>query len=120
MSKFDSLDSLERDGYLIRCPVCGQEYLPAELFLPVDFLGKPKDIVKRNDGKIDFYLGERPTYETEYCCDNCSSNFKVKAKINFETIAEDDFSKEYTSKLKVNVLGGEVDLFKNENTTKSK
>lgn len=118
MNKFESIDSLEKDLYLIRCPVCGQEYLPAELFLPADLLGSPTDIVKRNDGKIDFYLGEKPSYETEYCCDNCNSVFKVKAKILFETSIEDDFS-DYTSKLKTNVLAGEVDLF-NENSTENK
>lgn len=121
MSKFESLDSLERDSFLIRCPVCGQEYLPAELFLPSDLLGNPKDIVKRNDGKIDFYLGEKPTYETEYVCDNCCSHFKVKAKLFFETTTndEDNFDAEYESKLKVNLLSEVVDLF-NDNPTESK
>lgn len=120
MNRFDSLDSLEREPYLIKCPVCGQEYLPAELFLPEDVLGSPTDIVKRNDGKLDFYLGERPTYETEYCCDNCNNTFRVKMKVFFETSVEDDFDAAYSSKLKTNVLAGEVDLFNDKNTAERK
>lgn len=115
-----TLDYLDKEEkYLIRCPVCGQEYLPAELFLPVDFLGNPKEIIKTNSGKIDFYLGERPTYETEYTCDNCGTLFKVNAKVNFETTVEEseNYSTEYVSKLKRNIIFGEVDLFNEDSTT---
>ena len=119
MSRFESLDSLEREQYLIKCPVCGQEYLPAELFLPSDFLGKPTDIVKTNSGKIDFYLGEKPSYETEYICDNCSTTFKVKAKVIFDTsVKEESFDTDYVSKLKSNVLGSEVNLFDDNSAEK--
>ena len=117
MSKFESLDSLDKEQYLIRCPVCGQEYLAAELFLPTDLLGKPTDIVKRNDGKLDFYMGEKPSYTTEYCCDNCNTNFRVRARIYYDVTTNDydNFDKDYTSKLKTNILSGEVDLFNNDN-----
>lgn len=114
MNRYSGLDDLEKETHIIRCPVCGQEYLPAELFMPSDFLGEPTEIVKRRDGVIDFYFGERPTFETEYCCDSCSSYFKVKAKVSFEATAEDDFSKEYSTKLKTNLFKSEVDLFNAE------
>lgn len=111
MSKFVSLENLDVNNCIIRCPVCGQEYLIAEIFLPEDFLGNPSNIVKRVDGKIDFYLGEKPSFETSYCCDNCNTTFDIKAKVAFETTARKDFSDEYVSKLKTNVLAKEQELF---------
>lgn len=117
INRFDSLENLNKERYLVRCPVCGQEYLPAELFMPSDFLGNPKDIVKRRDGKIDFYLGEEPTLETDYICDNCGTKFKTVAKVYFESSVEDSFVKDYETKLKVNIKSNEVDLF--ENTSES-
>lgn len=117
INRFDSLENLDREKYVIKCPICGQEYLPAELFMPSDFLGAPKDIVKRRDGKIDFYLGEKPTLETDYICDSCMSRFHVKAKVMFEATADDSFSKDYVSKLKVNIKASEVGLFDNQGKT---
>ncbi len=72
---------------VIRCPVCGQAYLPAEIYLPDDSLGKPHDIVKTTDGKIDFYFGQKQDLDADYICDNCSSHFKVHANISFTTSA---------------------------------
>ena len=39
----------------IECPVCNTSYLPAEIFLPNSFLGKPYDIEKTSTGKIDMF-----------------------------------------------------------------
>lgn len=111
---------IEDEQQIIRCPVCGQEYLPAEIFFAEDLLGKPTNIVKKHNGKIDFYFGEIPSYVEEYCCDNCSTTFKVKAKLNFivEVDEDKDFSHDYVSKLREDPLKlEEIDIFKNENTT---
>lgn len=121
MRKFyESLNSLDRELNVIRCPVCGQEYLAAELFLPDDLLGKPVDIVKTTDGKVDFYLGEKPTLETTYNCDNCFTTFKVKARIQFDTAVEtaNAFDSTYVSKLKTPLRTvQEVNLFDDNDTT---
>ena len=114
MHQFASLASVDKDGNIIKCPICGQEYLPAEIFLPEELLGKPKDIVKTTDGKIDFFLGERPTLETTYNCDNCFTTFKVRAKIAYDVFVEqkDNFDNTYVSKLKTNIKQAEeVNLF---------
>lgn len=31
---------------VIRCPQCGAEYLPGEIYLPKYFLGQPKNVSK--------------------------------------------------------------------------
>lgn len=118
INRFDSIDSLENNQNLIRCPHCGQEYLPAEIFMPTDLLGEPTDIIRKPDGKIDFFLGEKPTFETEYCCDNCDTVFRVRARLSCESFTDEDFNDEYVSKLKVNIFENEVNLF--ENTTENK
>ena len=41
----------------IRCPHCGCEYLPAEIYLPNDFLGYPTNIIKDEKGEILGLLG---------------------------------------------------------------
>ena len=36
----------------IRCPNCGCEYLPGEIYLPNYFVGQPTDIIKNNEGEV--------------------------------------------------------------------
>ena len=36
----------------IKCPHCGYEYVPAEIFMPTDIEGKPDSIVKDVLGKV--------------------------------------------------------------------
>ena len=40
---------------IIICPNCGAEYLPAEIFLPDSFLGRPGVVDKDSSGKIIYY-----------------------------------------------------------------
>lgn len=80
----------------ITCPVCGQEYLPDELF--VDLTGKHNVIEKTRAGKIDFYFGDDPEEETYYICDSCNSKFKVKIDVKFTTSVENE-SSEYITKI---------------------
>jgi len=37
---------------IIECPHCGREYLPAEIFVPHPFFGRPRDIVRDVYGHI--------------------------------------------------------------------
>ena len=83
----------------IICPVCGREYMPAEIFLPVDLLGKPVEVVRNEGGKIEFFLGDSPEFVETYICDGCDTEFQVSANLSFETVAVNQpFSEEYTSK----------------------
>jgi len=74
---------------IIVCPICGQQYLPAELYLPDDFLGKPTEIVRTTAGKVDFYFGTKMDPDTEYICDNCGAHLKVHANISFNVSTDD-------------------------------
>lgn len=88
----------EREMQVITCPVCGQQYLPSEIFFPNDLLGKPTEIIKDTSGKIDFFLGENPDFTETYICDNCGTELSVTANISYkvDTIAE-KFDEEYVS-----------------------
>lgn len=85
----------------IICPKCGCEYLPAEIYYPNYFLGKPKNIIKNNN-KIIAYSNGSMGLEEEYICDNCMTKFVVTAEVKFSThiVKEIDFTKDYISKIK--------------------
>jgi len=87
-----------RDMPIITCPVCGQEYLPSEIFIPNDFFGKQREIHKDESGKIVFYLGEDMNLEEEYICDSCGAKLKVSTNLSF-TVDSDDktLEEEYIS-----------------------
>lgn len=42
----------------IICPKCGAEYLPSEIYFAEDLIGKQKNIVKNDEGKILSYIEE--------------------------------------------------------------
>ena len=54
----------------IKCPKCGYEYLPAEIFFPKSLLGNPKDIIRDDDGSIEFFNGETMNLHEEFECEN--------------------------------------------------
>lgn len=87
---------------LIICPNCGAEYLPAEIFLPDSFLGRPKTINKNSNGEIIYYNGETMSLKEKYICDYCNKMFKVSAKIQFNTTINPatDFDEDYSTPLK--------------------
>ena len=98
----------------IKCPICGEEFMPAEVFLPTDLLGKPTEIIKTHSGKIEFFLGDEPDFEESYVCDGCGSKLKIKANLSFKVeLEEEKFEEEYVTtfnkpgKLELE----EVDLF---------
>ena len=76
---------------VIKCPNCGCEYLPAEIYLPDTFLGKPRKIDKEHiTGKILDYMGSSMNLTETYTCDKCDTEFKVIANINFNTQKAED------------------------------
>ena len=84
---------------VIKCPHCGYEYLPAEIYMPNAFLGKPKDINKEHmTGKILDYMGNSMNLVETYICDNCDTEFKVIANVNFNTQKLNDAK--YTTRYK--------------------
>lgn len=69
----------------IVCPNCGAEYHPAEIFISDYITGKPKHIDKDEEGKIVYYTGLEQDLEEIYKCDKCGNQFKVIAKLDFNT-----------------------------------
>ena len=61
----------------IKCPNCGAEYLPSEIFYPNDFLGKPNHIYKTVDGEILDIDGPAQKFNEEFICDYCNKPLNI-------------------------------------------
>ncbi len=86
----------------IVCPICGQEYKPAEIYIPNEFFGKPKEIIKNTSGKVDFLIGSDMNLDEYYICDNCFTPLKIHANLTFNVVANTDknFNEDYVSSYK--------------------
>ena len=83
---------------LLPCPFCGKEYLPAEIYIPNYFFGRPTDIEKDVYGKVLDYMGTSMDKTEKFTCD-CGKIFSVTAKIFFNTSkVSKEFDEEYVSK----------------------
>jgi len=88
------------DKIVIKCPHCGREYLPCEIYYPDDLLGSAKNIIR--DGKTIIYFdGNNMNLKESYICDECGKSFDVEAKITFETTKDEkyDFDDDYSTSL---------------------
>lgn len=85
----------------ISCPHCNYEYLPAELYVPSGFFGKPNMIERDENGKIISYEGSSIDLFETYTCDKCNHTFRVIAKVGFSTEEDklENFDEEYTTSL---------------------
>ena len=87
-------------GPIIVCPHCGYQYLPAEIYLPNSFLGKPEDITREGmSGNIQYYFGTNMNLDEKYICDCCNQPFQIHAKVQFNTEGI-DFSKPHKTMIK--------------------
>lgn len=86
---------------VITCPACGREYLPSEIYLPNNFLGKVDNVIRMVDGKIDTFFGNTMDLKETYVCDKCNMKFNVLAKVSFKTSKANDnnFKEEYITKV---------------------
>ena len=88
----------EKEFTVITCPVCGQEFVPSEIFYPDDIIGHPTEIVKTTSGKIDFFFGPGPDLTETYVCDNCGTKLQVTANVFYKVKAvENEMDKEYVT-----------------------
>lgn len=90
------------DRHIIKCPECGWEYLPCEIYFPNYFLGKNKNILKTEDGEIDEVYGGIDQDLTEtYSCDHCGKDFKVTATLDFTTELDQEanFNEDFIAEL---------------------
>jgi len=83
----------------IICPKCGREYLPSEIYLPNNFLGKAKEVYRDESGKVIGFDGIDMDLKETYTCDFCNYTFDVEATIDFQTKlnARHDFDDDYSS-----------------------
>ena len=91
---------------VIRCPHCGTEYLPGEIYMPGSLIGQPDEIVKDGLGKIiyeDYTTEDRaPDMVEHFTCESCDKPFVVEATVTYkvkEEAPERDFSSQYVSLL---------------------
>jgi hypothetical protein len=91
---------------VIRCPHCGAEYLPGEIYMPGALIGKPDDIVKDSLGRILYEDYSTPDKEPDmvehFTCEYCDKPFIVEASTTYRTREEEpenDFKQQYVSLL---------------------
>jgi hypothetical protein len=91
---------------VIRCPFCGGEYLPGEIFMPGSLIGQPTEVIRDSFGKIlyeDYGTESRePDMIEHFICDYCDKPFIIEATVTYKTrteAPENDFSTKYVSLL---------------------
>ena len=91
---------------IIRCPHCGAEYLPGEIYMPGSLIGQPDEVIRDSFGKIiyeDYYTASREPDMTEhFTCEYCEKPFIVEATVTYkakEEAPENDFTTKYVSLL---------------------
>lgn len=89
---------------VIRCPQCGCEYLPVEIYIPNCFFGKPRFLEKDITGKVINNYGTDMDLNEKYTCDKCNAKFKIKADVKFNSYLDEKSSNVYKIKLKQNPL----------------
>lgn len=94
--------------YIIRCPKCGWEYLPGEIFVPNELVGQPYDIERTSDGKIISAQGKTMCNEESYECDHCGKVFNVTADIKF--VSSIDVFRDFDEDYKVDLYPNRITL----------
>lgn len=91
---------------VIRCPHCGAEYLPGEIYMPGSIIGQPDEVIRDSFGKIIYedYTTEtrEPDLVEHFTCEYCEKPFIIEAAITYkakEEAPERDFSTNYVSLL---------------------
>ena len=89
---------LDKKTPVIKCPVCGQQYMPSEIYIPANFFGNQGEIIKNSEGEIDLYIGDDMDLKETYVCDGCNSKLSIEASLDFKvTVDQPDLSEEYVS-----------------------
>jgi hypothetical protein len=91
---------------LIRCPHCGAEYLPGEVYMPGSLIGQPTDVVRDSLGKILYEdydpVDREPNFTESFICEYCEKPFIIEATVTYKTkeeAPENDFTTNYVSLL---------------------
>ena len=76
---------LDEEFQIIKCPCCGWQYMPAELYVPDAFIGTPSKISRDYLGHILYFDGETMCTDETYTCDNCGMKFVGDIKFDIHT-----------------------------------
>lgn len=83
---------------LIKCPYCGYEYMPGEIFIPKYLVGQAKDIERDENGKIIYTYPEEFDNKESFDCIKCNKTFEIEAFIEYKVkSSEMNFDEDYTS-----------------------
>ena len=100
------ITNIAHKSALIKCPFCGAEYLPGEIYMPGSLIGQPDEVVKDSLGKIiyeDYYTPARePNSIEHFTCEYCEKPFIIEATVTYKTkeeAPEKDFKEQYVSLL---------------------
>lgn len=88
----------------IKCPYCGAEFVPSEIFLRDHYLGKityverdeKNRIVTDEKGNPSHYVGIPQDMREEFKCDFCDKKFTVEAEVSY-TVKGVEFEEEYVT-----------------------
>lgn len=85
----------------IKCPHCGAEYIPEEIFYPDSVFNKNVKPIRDENNKLILVEEEYFNLEEEFECYYCGCKFKVTGTTNFKTeqIEEKIFEEETTINL---------------------
>ena len=92
-------------GPIIKCPHCGKEYVPSEIFMPGELTGKASQVIRDPLGRIIYTEYEEdwePAQTEHFVCDDCGKGFTVEPVIVYKVkkeVEELDFSDTSTSLL---------------------
>ena len=89
---------------ILKCPVCGEEYLPGELVFPNYIIGQPKNIIKSDMGKIEYWEDNDLSELETYICDKCNTPLDIEVKVEYK-IRENskyNFNKDSSTKIFTN------------------
>ena len=91
---------------VIKCPHCGAEYLPGEIYMPGSLIGQPDEVIRDSFGKIiyeDYYSdASAPDMIEHFTCEECNKPFVIEAVVSYkvkEESPERDFTTQYVSLL---------------------
>lgn len=80
----------------IRCPYCGTEFLPSEIYLRDYYLGKANSVERDEKNKVINSQGINQDMDEEFKCDFCDKKFVVEGFVNY-VIKGVEFEEEYVT-----------------------
>nr|DAP55348.1 MAG TPA: Trm112p-like protein [Caudoviricetes sp.] len=85
----------------IKCPYCGREYTPSEIYVPKYFFGYPYNIMRNEKEEIIGFNGSDMDVNESFICDKCNNLFNISCQISFKTSKTEigNFDEDFTIKV---------------------